>query len=197
MNYTVLRDSFSPCEFDKKEILRYAGVYDDGENISALVDSCIDKLKDNYTFNVCYTQVMLSVNNDICDFGAFSVNSKSLSKLLSGCDRAVIFAATLGLSADRIIAKYSKISPSHAIILDAIGTERIETLCDMFCERISQNLQTTSRFSAGYGDVPLEIQKNIFSLLDCHKHIGLTLNDSLMMSPSKSVTAIVGIKSKE
>lgn len=50
------------------------------------------------------------------------------------------------------------------------------------------------RFSAGYGDLPLEVQKDIFRVLDCPRKIGLTLNDSLLMSPTKSVTAIVGIE---
>ena len=49
------------------------------------------------------------------------------------------------------------------------------------------------RFSAGYGDLSLSVQKDIFSVLDCARKIGLTLNDSLIMSPSKSVTAVVGI----
>ncbi len=49
------------------------------------------------------------------------------------------------------------------------------------------------RFSPGYGDLTLLAQKDIFAVLDCGKRIGLTLNDSLLMSPSKSVTAFVGI----
>ena len=43
------------------------------------------------------------------------------------------------------------------------------------------------------GDVPLAVQRDIFSVLDCPRQIGLSLNDSLLMSPSKSVTAFVGL----
>ena len=50
------------------------------------------------------------------------------------------------------------------------------------------------RFSAGYGDFPLSAQKEIFGMLDCARQIGLTLNDSLLMSPTKSVTSIVGLE---
>ena len=53
------------------------------------------------------------------------------------------------------------------------------------------------RFSPGYGDLPLEMQRDIFRVLDCSRKIGLTLNESLLMSPSKSVTAIVGIGGEE
>ena len=80
-------------------------------------------------------------------------------------------------------------------MFDALATERIEALCDVFCEDIEKEYgKTRPRFSAGYGDLPLELQREIFSVLDCPKSIGLTLTDSLLMSPSKSVTAIVGIE---
>ena len=84
-------------------------------------------------------------------------------------------------------------------MFQSIGAERIETLCDAFCKDISSELGVTlkPRFSAGYGDLPLEAQKDIFRVLDCSKKIGLTLNDSLLMSPTKSVTAIVGIGGNE
>ena len=44
-----------------------------------------------------------------------------------------------------------------------------------------------------YGDLPLEAQRDVFALLNPEKRIGVTLNDGLLMSPSKSVTAIAGI----
>ena len=49
------------------------------------------------------------------------------------------------------------------------------------------------RFSPGYGDLPLEVQRTLFSLLEPMRHIGLSLTDSLLMSPTKSVTAFVGL----
>jgi hypothetical protein len=78
--------------------------------------------------------------------------------------------------------------------LGAIGTERIESLCDAFCNEFEK---ATHRVSAGYGDLPLEIQPQIFALLDCSRKIGLTLNQSLVMSPTKSVTAIFGLGNGE
>ena len=79
------------------------------------------------------------------------------------------------------------------------GLERIEALCDEFCRDMERELAllgfcTTKRFSPGYSDLPLEIQRDIFRVLGCEKRIGLMLNESLLMSPSKSVTAIVGIR---
>ena len=53
--------------------------------------------------------------------------------------------------------------------------------------------QTMPRFSPGYGDLPLTAQREMFRMLECEKRIGVYLNESLLMSPSKSVTAIVGL----
>ena len=93
-----------------------------------------------------------------------------------------------------MIAKYGAISPSRAFMLQAIGAERIEALCNKFNSEISAKSQTAPRFSPGYGDLPIELQREIFLALDCPKRIGLTLNQSLLMSPTKSVTAIIGIR---
>ena len=95
---------------------------------------------------------------------------------------------------DRLIAKYNRISPSKALIFQAIGAERAESLCDLFCDEMKEKYSTNPRYSPGYGDLPLDIQRDIFAVLDCPRKIGLTLNDSLLMSPSKSVTAIIGVK---
>ncbi len=86
--------------------------------------------------------------------------------------------------------------------MQAIGAERIESLCDMFCGELAETyakdgMSLRPRFSPGYGDLPLEAQKSVFKALDCHRKIGLALNDSLLMSPSKSVTAIVGLCTAE
>ena len=80
-------------------------------------------------------------------------------------------------------------------MLQAIGAERLESFCDIFCRDISceYNEKLRPRVSPGYGDIPLSMQKEIFSALDCSRKIGLSLNASLLMTPTKSVTAIVGI----
>ena len=130
--------------------------------------------------------------------GFATVESAALRKNLQGCERAVVFAATVGLELDRMIAKAARLSPAKALLLQAIGAERIEALCDRFCQELSEELapmgQTLRpRFSPGYGDLPLTFQEEIFRVLDCPRKIGLSLNESLLMSPTKSVTALVGI----
>ena len=146
-------------------------------------------------YKICYTILPLQVSDTFCDFDVFKVNSKKLSENLKGCKRAIIFAATTGIEADRLILKYGALSPSKALMLQAIGTAQAEALCDAFCKDMESELQTKlrKRFSPGYGDLDISLQTDIFKILDCYKNIGLTLNDSLLMTPTKSVTAFVGI----
>ena len=191
----VFTKSYAATPHSRREILRYAGAREATDETVALMDECIALATGKESFKVCYTDVEISVDGEDGDLGFVRVRSASLAKNLAECDKAVIFAATAGIELDRLVARYSSLSPAKALMLQAIGAERIESLCDAFCEDLRAEYgDIRPRFSAGYGDLPLEFQKDIFSLLSCSKSIGLTLNESLLMSPIKSVTAIIGIK---
>jgi len=183
---------------NRREILRYAGIREETPELSALLDAALAEAQSILAGSVCWQEFPLLWEDDVLNLGFARTTSSSLKRNLSGCDRIIVFAATLGLALDRLIARYSRISPTRALMLQAIGAERIEALCDVFCETIradaqASGLRTVPRFSPGYGDLPLELQTDIFRVLDCSRKIGLTLNESFLMSPSKSVTAILGL----
>ena len=186
--------SYPSPEYNKKEILRYAGVEGDAPELDGILSECIREARDRLIYKVCYAEFPIIRQGDALDLGFSSVSSKALQKNLEGCDKIILFAATVGIDIDRLIAKYSVTSPSKALMFQAVGAERIESLCDIFCEDIARGRAFRPRFSAGYGDLPIELQMDIFRALDCSRKIGLTLNESLLMSPTKSVTAIVGVK---
>ncbi len=179
-----------------KEVLRYAGCKEADENILKLLDEALSEALPVLAFKVCFSEISVNISGDVCDFGVFSLSSKDLAKNLSGCQKVLIFGATLGVGIDRLITKYAKISPSKALMLQAIGAERIEALCDAFCKQveIEKSVALRPRFSPGYGDLGLSVQADIINLLEASKKIGLTLNNSLLMSPTKSVTAFVGVQ---
>lgn len=192
---------YTETPFDKKEICRYLGAKEPDEELMKLIDECIKECEGVSKFSVLYTVSDLSINESEIGFDTFSATSNALSKNLEKCEKAVIFAATTGIGIDRLISKYTVVSPARAVILQAIGAERIESLCDTFNEEMRLKYETEGyslrpRFSPGYGDLPLETQKDIFALLDCQKKLGLILNSNLLMSPSKSVTAFIGIYRK-
>lgn len=198
----IEKKTFSAPEFNKKEILRYAQCDNADNAVIALADACVEECQNSFSYSVCWREIPIKVEENEIDFGFMKTESKALLKNLSGCSKIILFGATVGIEIDRLIAKYGRISPAKAVIFQAIGAERIESLCNKFNAEITEkylkeNLYTRPRFSPGYGDFSLEAQKDIFRVLDCYRQIGLSLNESLLMSPSKSVTAIIGMSDKK
>ena len=197
---TVFVKTYSPPPFSETEALRYMGANHNADcNIITLVNDCFRTLQNGLCYKVCYAYTDISVENNVVDFGFGRVVSENLAKNLEGCIQAVIFAATIGLQPDRQINVHSTVSPVTALAFDAVGSERIEALCDLFNNDVKHSAENHGyiakpRFSAGYGDLSIDFQQNIFKVLDCQRKIGLTLNGSLSMSPTKSVTAIIGLR---
>ena len=195
MSTTVFIKTYNHLPFNKKEILRYSNSKELTPELEKLLNECIEEAKNVISYKVCYCVLPVNIKESAIDFNAFKVNSEKLALNLKNCENAIIFGATLGTEIDRLIIKYGKLSPTKALFFQAIGATQIEALCDEFCNEIKNelNVNLKPRFSPGFGDLELTTQKDIFKLLDCSKKIGLTLNDSLLMSPTKSVTAFVGI----
>lgn len=190
----VLIKNYDEVCIRAEEIFRCAGIQKVSSQDEALVKQCLLEAEGVFRFRVCYGVFPVQVTGDGVEFGFAKATSKDLAKCLENCDRAIVFCATIGLDIDRLIAKYGVISPAKALAFQAIGSERIESLCERFCDEMGKEYgDLTPRFSPGYGDLDLAFQSAIFGVLDCSKSIGVTLTDALLMTPSKSVTAIMGI----
>lgn len=125
------------------------------------------------------------------------IDSVSLSRNLKGCTKAVLFGATLGAGVDRMIRRTSLTDMSSAVIQQACAAAFLEEYCDSVQTKVGSELEKEGlylrpRFSPGYGDFDIRFQEPIMRMLDCAKTIGLTMTDSYMMSPTKSVTAVIG-----
>ena len=134
------------------------------------------------------------------DLGFARTTSRGLREHLVGCDEIILFACTAGAEMDRRIARAKLSSPAKALLMHAIGAQQVEGGCDRLCGQLAEQFpdkQLTDRFSPGYGDLPLEMQKDVMTALDCGRTVGITLTGSLLMTPSKSVTAIIGMKERK
>ena len=190
--------NYSAPPYDIREILRYAGVRGASPETEALLRECLEEIQGKLACKVCWTEFPVRRLDGQLDLGFAATSSAALTAHLETCQHIIVFAATVGIGLDRLIARYSKVSPAKALLFQAIGAERIEALCDAFCRDMAAEQAVfgnsiTRRFSPGYGDLPLALQRDIFQVLDCPRKIGLTLNESLLMSPSKSVTALIGV----
>lgn len=193
----IRTEIFDAPAWNRSEIRRYARI-SGAEGFDHLIDACIKESESVLSYRVCYTILPVNRTDEGLWLGTIKESSKTIEKAIRNAREVVLFAATVGAPFDLLIRRYGMAEPSKALILQAIGAERAESLCDAFCKMISKELSAdgkhlTKRVSPGYGDISLELQRDIFKVLDCPRKIGLTLDESLLMSPSKSVTAIVGI----
>lgn len=187
-------------EMLKKEAVRYLGYgrHAVDEQTSALIDRSFLNLQSVANRKSIYRIFDLEWNNPemIC-FGNVRVKSKSLERNLRGCDKIILFGATLGIGVDQMIRRKSLTDMADAVVLQACAAALLEEYCDECQEKISEEMRKEGyflrpRFSPGYGDFAMEHQKDVMRILECAKNIGLTMTESYMMSPTKSVTAVIG-----
>lgn len=134
--------------------------------------------------------------------GQMEIQSKSLSRNLKGCRQVVLFGATLGAGVDRLMRRISLTDMARAVVLQSCAAAMLEEYCDECQKKIAAELEEEylylrPRFSPGYGDFDICYQEPIVRMLNCAKTIGLTLTDSFMMTPTKSVTAVIGISTQK
>ncbi len=189
--------SFDEPEFVRREIFRYAmcpGCTDPG--MLDIMEKCIDECRKYASFSYRVSYCILPVKHidtgtGSIDLEHISIDSRDLAGNLEGCAQVVVFAATIGPGIDRLIRKYSKLDPVKALFMQAIGAERAESLCNLFCTSFAKPLR--ARFSPGFGDLPLTVQPDILKITNATKNLSITLDEGYLMSPSKSVTAFAGI----
>ncbi len=190
----TIKSAAAEITIDPKEVAVYLGYYSANGIDENTINNIISEFKENSDFRCCYAKIPIRISGNSVDLGFMQTESKSLAKNLDGCDEAYILAATTGISSQRLIEKNSVISPVKGIVTDCVGSAAIEAFCDKINLSLSDNPDfLRPRFSPGYGDLCIDCQRKIVDFLCTNKNIGLSLTESLMMVPKKSVTAIIGI----
>lgn len=173
----------SGMKIDKNEVLRYLKAKPD-ENTLNLIEKCSKELLQAVKPKTIIKEFTLGHNP--LSIEGIPLKGKSIAKFLDGYSTCYLLGATLGIEADTLILKAQATDMARAVVLDACATDLIEKVCD--------NAVSKRRFSAGYGDLPIEFQSDIFRLLDIERKIGVYLTDAYLLTPTKSVTAIIGGK---
>ena len=186
---------------DRKEILRYLGYKGQqlpDEETEESISRCLEELSTNAEPRSVLRRFPVERREGKLLIAGILFESRSLEKHLASCREAVLFAATLGIQPDRMIARAQVRNLRDALVLQACAAAMIEAYCDDIEQQIQQeareeNLQVKSRFSPGYGDLNILLQRDLCRVLDTGRRIGVTLTESCMLVPVKSVTAIVGL----
>ena len=132
--------------------------------------------------------------------GRLLLPGEDLKHHLAGCGRAAIFCATLGAETDALIRRAERLDMVRALTLDCCASAAVEAVCDQIEGELQGKFPGCSfpfRFSPGYGDLPLDIQGELLALLDAPRRVGLCATSNHLLTPRKSVTAILGVAKGE
>ena len=192
-------------DLDKSEILRYLGHKNQAvsgdimETIDACADDILRTARYRYIYKIFDVKIGFRNGESCIELSGTNISllGNDIYEHLRDCKKCAIMAATLGIEADNMIRVAQNTDMLRAVVLDACAADFIEKVCDLAEREIKQKAEeegfgTNFRFSPGYGDLPLETQRDLLNLLDAGRKIGLTLTDSSLMIPGKSVTAIIG-----
>ena len=192
-------------EINEKEALRYLGY--GGEELDPKVISQIDNA----------VKTVLNLSNAKTVYKLFDITrtpekvqlaeatmtliGNDIGNHLEGCSQCILMAVTLGSRLEEEIRRTQIKNMALATILDACSDAAVEQVCDILQDRLSDELRKsdkylTARFSPGYGDMPISQQKDFCDTLDTSRKIGVTATASYILTPRKSVTAVIGV-SKE
>ena len=121
------------------------------------------------------------------------------SRMLAQCDRGVLLACTLGAAFDARLRALRARDMAKAVIWDACGSAYVEQGCDRAEAEIAARfpgLYLTDRFSPGYGDLPLALQRDFSTALDMERRLGVHVSENFFMTPVKTVTALIGLSDR-
>lgn len=197
-------------EADRREIRRYLGYR--GREAEPAVEEAIDRCREDLIREsaprAAYRRFELEKGEDgslvlirpeeAGKVEEMRILSRDLARNLEGCLAVYMMAATLGPGPDRLVRRAEILRVSHTVIYQAAGAAMAEAWCDAVNERIreeekAEGLFLRPRFSPGYGDLPLTCQKDFMRILRMDRDLGIRLSESLLMTPTKSVTAFIGV----
>ena len=172
------------------------------EALHAMIDRAIALARSEIKVKSIYRVVECTASKDggsvMLDGHCF--NSPYLAGHLQPCQKAVLLAVTLGPAADRLVRRESLSGMAPAAVMQAVLAEMTEEACDALEESIAAEVRAmypratfVQRYSPGYSDFSLEYQRDMFALLDITKRIGVGLTNGLLMVPTKTVTAVLGV----
>lgn len=189
---------------NRAEALRYLACGDNkpDEKVTALMDRCEKKLLSAVSGKYTY-RIYDIISNDGCavklDGCTLEMTGHDICSHLDGCSKAALMCATVGAEVDKLIRLEQVSDMAEAVVIDAMSGCAIEAVCDMAEEQIRSefpDMYMTWRFSAGYGDLPIDIQRQFLEVTNAGRAIGLFSNENSILTPKKSVTAVIGLSEK-
>ncbi len=192
----------SEFSVERSEVLRYLGYRGQelGPELEGLLDEmsqrCLESARPRYVWRV----FPLTAESGQPELGGTGIvlRGRDIQKHLDRGVACAVMAATLGLEPEREMLRIGRRSTTGEIVFNAACTALIESVADV-CEgeirayAKGRGFAAGYRYSPGYGDFPLEQQTEILGAVEAGTRLGITLTDSLLMVPKKSVSALIGL----
>ena len=193
-----------PCNPDQAEMLAFLGIKDlpEGDPIlSETADAaseCESVLKARGVYGV------FGIDSDAHAEGigiagtGLLLPGKDIARHLDGAGHVVLMAVTLGLSSENWLRTRKASSLNRFLLCDAAASAMAESAVEAFEQSIRRVVVSEGgflgpRYSPGYGDLSLDVQKPLLEALDAGRSLGIHLNSGGIMVPTKSITAIAGV----
>lgn len=188
-----------------REAVRYLGYKNHAvdDHTLFLIHSSFQELEKEAQRRIVYRIFDLKTNGrQQIMIGNMKIESHSLGKNLKGCEKVVMLGATLGNRVDQLIRRYSLDEMARAVVLQSCAAVLLEDFLDEWQKKMEDSLLKEGyylrpRFSPGYGDFSVRHQEEILRMLDSAKKIGLSMTEGCMLTPSKSVTAVMGMSREQ
>ena len=185
-------------KYDLCETARYMG-YKHGakpsEEICELVEKSYAELCKIIQPKYIYKEYDFIRTEDGIIIDDVEFKSKKLLNHLQNSTSIILFGATIGVGADTLVRKYSVNDLAMTSVVHCVGASLVENLCDKACDELKITIkgEHRPRFSPGYGDLNISSQMDFFKLLPMATQLGVMLSENFMMTPTKTVTAFIGV----
>ena len=183
-----------PASIDLAQAARYFGVRGEADlPTTALLERCAAPLLAVAVPRAVWIETSIE---DLTEAGI--LQGSDIGRHLAGCNRAILLAVTLGSGVDAQIRRAGVGDIAASVASDALGSALAEQAADAAEAELKQQAAKegkylTGRFSPGYGDWDIAVQPLVAAALDTVRKAGLCVTDTNLMTPRKSVTAILGV----
>ncbi|WP_298368333.1 vitamin B12 dependent-methionine synthase activation domain-containing protein [uncultured Lutibacter sp.] len=200
--YTYKID-FSEIELEKEEISSFMGLGPVPEEpFNSMIDAAIELLSNNKNIEGGFT--LKPVTDFSAKEGFIKVEDKTfetgrmITSFLRNAEFAALFTCTAGYEVEKLSKKFNAEGDIvMSYVVDSTGSLLVEGAMDLIYEKLKtmvslNNLSLTNRYSPGYCDWLVKDQQNLFSFFP-KGFCNVSLSETSLMSPVKSVSGIVGI----
>lgn len=185
---------------DVKETRRYAGLAKAQFHEERILEACKEAQLLAKPQGIWHLYEYDPTSHQIVGDPPLFIEGEKIQFYLKEAKKIIVLAVTIGEEIEKMVTEYFSLGNySYSVLLDAAATTAVEAAADQMEKTLSPSIyakgyQMKPRFSPGYGDWPLTVQPALLRFAKAAS-IGISLTDSMMLMPRKSITAVIALTS--